>query len=297
MAARHPARPYAVALLALTIACGEPEGLGPQAPAEGPNPDPPTARWGQVEQFRADLVAPRHSADGKGTVRVTRAPDQVVAGGVGRWTLEFEVAETGIAPGGSIHFMPEPFWGWSTPQVQNAELPGFCNVAVSRDDTILSADTFGGQDSGLLILTVSGAGLEGGDLVTIDYGAGLAGARADRYAGRDARLWFAVDGDGDGVRAIVPASPSVDVSPREPARVVVLGPSTARPGEPLRYHVSALDDWANRAPEVAGEAWAGSVALELLGPLGAEVSAPGEVQLDEEGFAAFELTAPSVEGL
>jgi hypothetical protein len=245
-----------------------------------------------VEQFRADLVAPRHPADGKGTVRVTRAPDQVIAGGVGRWTFEFEVAETGIAPGGSIHFMPEPFWGWSTPQVQNPELPGFTNVAVSRPETVLSADTFGGQDSGLLILTVGGAGLEGGDLVTLDYGAGPAGARADRYAGRDARLWFSVDGDGDGVRAILPASPSVDVSPRQPARVVVLGPSTARPEERLRYHVSALDGWANRAPEVEGEPWAGSVELELLGPLKDQLSAPASVELNEEGFAAFELTAP-----
>lgn len=294
MAARHPARPWALSLLVVTAACGEPEGGGPEAPAQGPNPDPPTARWGQVEQFRADLVAPRHPSDGKGTVRVTRAPEQVVAGGVGRWTLEFEVAETGIAPGGSIHFMPEPFWGWSTPQVQNPELPGFTNVAVSRPETTLAADTFGGQDSGLLILTVGGAGLEGGDLVTLDYGAGAAGARADRYAGRDARLWFSVDGDGDGIRAILPASPSVDVSPREPARVVVLGPSTARPGEPLRYHVSALDGWANRAPRVGGEPWTGSVELELLGPLEDQLSAPASVELNEEGFAAFELTAPAL---
>ncbi len=293
MAARHPARPWALSLLAVTVACGEPEGGGPEASAQGPNPDPPTARWGQVEQFRADLVAPRHPSDGKGTVRVTRAPDQVVAGGVGRWTFEFEVAETGIAPGGSIHFMPEPFWGWSTPQVQNPELPGFTNVAVSRPETVLSADTFGGQDSGLLILTVGGAGLEGGDLVTLDYGAGAAGARADRYAGRDARLWFSVDGDGDGIRAILPASPSVDVSPREPARVVVLGPSTARPGEPLRYHVSALDGWANRAPQVGGEPWTGSVELELLGPLRDRLPPPPPILLNEEGFAAFELSAPS----
>jgi hypothetical protein len=189
--------------------------------------------------------------------------------------------------------MPEPFWGWSTPQVQNPELPGFTNVAVSRPETVLSADTFGGQDSGLLILTVGGAGLEGGDLVTLDYGAGAAGARADRYAGRDARLWFSVDGDGDGIRAIVPASPSVDVSPREPARVVVLGPSTARPGEPLRYHVSALDGWANRAPQVGGEPWTGSVELELLGPLRDRLPPPAPILLNEEGFAAFELSAPS----
>jgi len=297
MAARHPARPCALALLAITVACGEPEGDGSQAPALGPNPDPPTARWGQVEQFLADLEAPRSPSDGKGTVRVTRAPDRVVAGGVGRWTFEFEVAETGIAPGGSIHFMPEPFWGWSTPQVQGAELPGFTNVAVSRAETILSADTFGGQDSGLLILTVGGAGLEGGDLVTIDYGAGPAGARADRYAGRDARLWFSVDGDGDGVRAILPASPSVDVSPREPARVVVLGPSTAQPGEALRFHVSALDGWANRAPEVEGEPWAGSVEVELLGPLRDRIQPPDRVELNDGGFAAFELAAPAPGGI
>ena len=295
MVARHPARLCALALLATTLACG---GGGPgeaEAPAQGPNPDPPTARWVQVEEFRADLVAPRHPSDGKGRVRVTRAPERVVAGGVGRWTFEFEVADTGIALGGSIHFMPEPFWGWSTPQVQRAELPGYTNVAVSRAGTSLAADTFGGQDSGLLILTVSGEALQGGDRVTLDYGAGPAGARADRYAGRDARLWFSVDGDGDGIRAIVPASPSVDVAPRGPARVVVLGPSTARPGEIARFHVSALDGWANRAPEIDGRPWAGSVQLEVLGALSEDLTVPETVRLDDQGFATFEIIAPPLE--
>jgi len=295
MVPRHPARRCALGLLALTAACGGGDLEEPAAPSQSPNPDPPTARWGQVEQFQADLLAPRHPSDGKGLVRVIRAPDRVIAGGVGRWTFEFEVAETGIAPGGSIHFMPEPFWGWSTPQVQRAELPGYTNVAVSRAETTLAAETFGGQDSGLLILTVGGEGLEGGDLVTIDYGAGPAGSRADRYAGRDARLWFSVDGDGDGVRAILPASPSVDVAPRAPERVVVLGPSTARPGEALRFHVSALDGWANRAPEVDGTPWIGRVTLKVLGALSGDVPLPETVELDEQGFATFELIAPALE--
>ncbi len=295
MASRHPAHRGApfLALLLLAAACGEREPVDPGAPTEGPDPHPPTARWGQVEQLQADLAAPRHASDGQGSVRVTRAPERVVAGGVGRWTFEFKVAETGIAPGGSIHFMPEPFWGWSTPQVQRAELPGYTNVAVSRPGTSLAADTFGGQDSGLLVLTVGGAALEGGDLVTLDYGAGPAGSRADRYAGRDARLWFSVDGDGDGVRAIVPDSPAVDVAPRAPARVVLLGPSTASPGDLLRFHVSALDEWANRAPEVDGEPWRGSVRLEVLGPLSERTPCPEIVELDEHGFAVFEVTAPS----
>lgn len=292
MPSRHPAlRPAALALAGLAAACGGPDE-GP-APGAAPDPDPPTARWDQVEQFRADLAAPRHPADGKGAVQVTAAPERIVAGGVGRWTMELEVADTGIAVGGSIHFMPEPFWGWSTPQVQRPELPGYTDVEVSRSEATLTAETFGGQDSGLLILTVGGAPLEAGDVVTVDYGAGPAGARADRYAGREARLWFGVDGDGDGVRAILPASPSLDVAPRAPSRVVLLGPSVARPGEPMRFHVSALDDWANRAPEVDGEPWRAEVRLEGLGPADADLEVPATVALGPGGFAAFEVDAPA----
>lgn len=295
MVSRHPAlgRCASACLSILALACGPQDSECRGEP--GPDLNPPTARWDQAEQLAIDLEAPRHPSDGRGEVRVTAAPERVTAGGTGRWTLEFEVAETGISVGGSIHFMPEPFWGWSTPQASRPDLPGFTEVTVSRPGTRLSADTFGGQDSGLLILTVSGAALEGGDVVTLDYGAGPSGARADRYAGREARLWFAVDGDGDGVRSIVAGSPEVDVAPRPPARVVVLGPSVARPGEPMRFHVSALDDWANRAPEVDGEPWRATVELEALGAAAEELELPRGVPLDGEGFGTFEVRAPASE--
>ena len=79
MPSRHPAlRPAALALAGLAAACGGPDE-GP-APGAAPDPDPPTARWDQVEQFRADLAAPRHPADGKGAVQVTAAPERIVAG-------------------------------------------------------------------------------------------------------------------------------------------------------------------------------------------------------------------------
>ncbi|MEM1452146.1 MAG: DUF3604 domain-containing protein [Planctomycetota bacterium] len=314
MGRRHPglaksrARALPVALAALASACG---GDAPHpadetaAPAStGPDEAPATARWSQVEQFRADLAAVRHPADGRGTVRLVDAPERVVARGVGRWVLELVVDEAGIAEGGAITFMPDPFWGWSTPQTARAGLPGYTLVDVTREGVTLRASTVGGAEGGLLVLEVLGGALQGGDVVRIDYGAEGAGARADRYAGRESRLWVAVDGDGDGVRAMIADSPSVEVAPRAPERVVLLGPSIGRPGATARYHVSALDGWANAAPEVDGVPWQAEVTVEAFvrrpgtpAPSREMLTlSPERPALDERGFATFDVVLPSEPG-
>ena len=47
----------------------------------------------------------------------------------------------------------------------------------------------------------------------------------------DSRFWFAVDGDGDGIRGMLADSPGVDVLAGAPAQLRVTLPSVARPGE------------------------------------------------------------------
>ncbi|QDV06083.1 hypothetical protein Poly30_15870 [Planctomycetes bacterium Poly30] len=267
-----------------------------------PDLAPLTARRDQVRDFEADLAAKRHPGDGGGSARVTAAPERVVAGGAGRWTIEYTVGERGIEPGGVITLMPEPFWGWSTPQAERREFPGYTEVtSKAQGDATFRTATYGGAEAGMFLVTVEGAALEPGDTVTLDYGAGPAGARADRYAGRGARLWLAVDSDGDGVRALVESSPSVDVEAREPARAVLLGPSIVRPGETARYSVSLLDEWANAAPKLdSGEPWITGAAIsgypvDWSGPESVEIGASGsadfEVRVGEARPGSVRLTA------
>jgi hypothetical protein len=143
-----------------------------------------------------------------------------------------------------------PFWGWSTPQTEVAEAPGYTVLETSADDIELSAVTL---DQQLLGIRVSGRPLVAGDRIRIVYGAGPAGAMADRFAEKNSRFWIAVDGDGDGERAFLADSPGVDVVPGPPAQLALTLPTTARPGERVRISVAILDAAGNAGPEFTGE--------------------------------------------
>lgn len=287
-----------VAAVCLT-GCGGSKSESPEQPrhagasgATVPNLSPPTARMDQVRDFEADLAAERHPGDGGGTARVLVAPERVVAGQPGRWTVEYVVGEHGISEGGVVTFMPEPFWGWSTPQAEREAFPGYTRVTLdSAAGATVKAATFGGAEAGMLLLTVTGAALAAGDTVTLEYGAGPLGARADRYAGRDARLWIGVDSDGDGVRSLVESSPRIDVEARPPARAILLGPSVVRPGETARYSISLLDEWANANPRLtSGEPW---LVAATVTDYPVDWTGPATVDIGPSGSATFEVQVGS----
>jgi hypothetical protein len=75
----------------------------------------------------------------------------------------------------------------------------------------------------------------------------------DRYAERDSPFWFAVDGDGDGVRRFLEDSPSIDVRPGPAAALLVTLPSVARPGETFRVTLAFVDVWRNSGMPVDAE--------------------------------------------
>ncbi|MDP6838799.1 MAG: CehA/McbA family metallohydrolase, partial [Planctomycetota bacterium] len=202
---------------------------------------PPTARPSQVEQFLADLEAVRHPSDGAGLARLL-AGDTPRVGESGRWLLEFEAGPLGVAQGGSVFLMVDPFWGWSAPQDLNPSAPGFTRVETEAPGLVLTTEVL---QAPLLRIGIGGRELRAGETITIEYGAGPAGARADRHAERGARLWLAVDGDGDGVRAVLPDSPTVDVLPGPPARLNLTVTSTTQPGENARLVLAVLDEVGN----------------------------------------------------
>ncbi|MFT4710336.1 MAG: hypothetical protein ACI9D0_000200 [Bacteroidia bacterium] len=209
------------------------------------NPNPPTAVHVTHGQLIEDMATPRHISDGQGTVRILDGPQYITASEVGSWTFEFEVSEHGIAAGGSLFFMVSPYWYWTNPQTQSPEGPGYVSASLpSReegDELVLQAISFGNQ---LCQIEVTGRALRPGELVEVAYGQG-AGARADRYAEKESRFWFSVDGDGDGVRGILPDSPTIEVLPGRPATLQLILPSTVRVGETATITVALVDRFGN----------------------------------------------------
>lgn len=259
----------ATALLAL--GCG-PRVAPPAAESRGPAVE--RARPDMEAMLRQDLAAVRHPADGGGRAWLdpTASDLEVGASEPGRWTIVYEAGPLGVAVGGAVFLQVSPFWGWSTPQVGAPDAPGYTVVssegATSDGPAVrLIPRTL---DQQLLAIEIDDRPLAAGERIRIVYGAGDGPARADRFAERGSRLWIAVDGDGDGVRAVLPGSPGVDVRAGPPARLLAFLPATARPGDTVRLTVAVVDGRGN-----AGPAFDGVVRLDL--PAG--LAGPSEVAL------------------
>ncbi|HSF14160.1 MAG TPA: CehA/McbA family metallohydrolase, partial [Vicinamibacteria bacterium] len=147
---------------------------------------------------------------------------------------------------------------------------------------------------GMIAFHVSGRALAEGERVRIVYGAGASGARVDRFAERDSPIWLAVDGDGDGVRALLQDSPRVDVLAGGPARLLLIFPSTARPGSRVKLSVVVLDGLGNAGVElqdtIAVEDAAGLPLPKHLIP-----GQPLEVLVEKPGV--YRVRAASANGL
>ena len=249
-------------LLLLVAACGP----APEESLDGDWPDR-SPRFDVVEELRADLLRPRSAADGGGTATVEALRGPAVAGSPGSWRIVYRAGPAGVAVGGTVHLQVSPFWGWSTPQTERREALGYTTIETAAVGVELSAETL---DQQLLAIGVGGRPLAEGEEVVITYGAGPAGALADRYAERESRFWVAVDGDGDGVRELIAESPAVDVKPGPPARLLLHVPSTARPGDRVTVTAALVD--------AAGNGWpAASGTVELRLPAGVDLVESGTV--------------------
>ena len=251
-----PLRGLAAAGLVWVLGCGDvPDRVsevGPEAATAEPSPYAPGARPDVVESLRETAQHERHPSDGggRGWVEGTDPPELSV-GVPARITLGFEVGPEGIAEGGMIFLQGPPFWGWSPPQADTPELPGYTTVESDAEGVELVPETVADQQ--VVVVEVSGRALAPGERLRFVYGAGPAGTSVDRFAEAEAPLWFLVDGDGDGFRTVISDSPTVPVRAGPPARLVVTLPSVARPGESVRVHLAVLDAEGSRGVEFEGE--------------------------------------------
>jgi len=273
--APHGVARAALRLVCALVACGPPTGCGPQAGEPGPvlaqtkeaREGPRTARWEVVDMLRESQEQHFHPSDGGGRAWLEAAePERPAASEPGRFQLAFEVGPLGIATGGVLTLQVSPFWGWSTPQVEVSDAPGYTVVRSDAPDVVLEARTL---DEQLLGIENAGRPLVSGERIFIDYGAGPAKASADRFAESGSRFWFGVDGDGDGVRKLLPDAPGIDVAAGPPALLLVHLPGVARPGEPIPVSVAALDA-------------TGSAGVSIEGEIALVSSPPGALEIPEQ---------------
>ena len=238
-------------------------GDPPRASADGSPPvsaddpprvsadDPPRARRETLEALRESVAAPRSAADGGGRAWLETedgASPHAVAGRPGTWTIVYEAGPRGVAEGGYVRLTVSGFWGWSVPQVRAPQAPGYTTVETTAEGVVLETAARDWLD-----IVVTGRPLAEGEQVRIVYGAGPAGAMADRFAETGSRFWIGVDGDGDGISGLLVDSPSVTVAPGHAARLRVTLPSTARPGDEVRLRAAVLDGLGNRGVPFVGE--------------------------------------------
>lgn len=279
------ARPCVGLLAGLLLVAPACESERPPAAAESssaPSAEgPPGARPELVAMLREDRDRPVHPGDGGGRAWLEEGPTEVRAGGIGSWTVVYEAGEHGVAVGGAVYLLASPFWGWSSPQTQVRGAPGYTEVSTDAEGVSLDASL---ADAQLLAVAIGGRALAPGERLRFVYGAGALGARADRFAERQARLWVGVDADGDGVRAWIAEPPAVDVVAGPPAGLVATLASTARPGDAVRLTLAVLDAAGNAGPRVSGE-------ITLALPEGLEGPASVALAPEDAGRCTLALTA------
>ena len=141
-------------------------------------------------------------------------------------------------------------------------------------------------DAHLLAVTIPEPGLQEGDEIAFVYGAGPLGARADRFAEREAAFHVSVDGDGDGVRSVLAEPVRLDVGARpggRPDRPRVLRSCARASPSPCACVCSTRRPNAGVAPTGAPAGQAAAFAVQaVIREGGATEPVAGE--LDEGGL-------------
>jgi len=247
--------------LALSLACREDAPAPAEAARQSATGEVDTslgvsrdAKLGIFQSMRTDMAAPRHPSDGGGRAWIDSVEDAagepvaLRAGDRARIRLSYEAGPLGIAQRGALVFRVSPWWQWDPPQPFDRGAPGYTEVSTPVSG-LRPALSFDGQSLSVKFPTRA---LAPGERIHLSYGAGPALAAVDIYAERGERLWFGVDGDGDGIRANIAESPAVDIAAGPPARLRVVLPTTARPGENVSVRVSVLDRFGNTGVPFTG---------------------------------------------
>lgn len=287
-----------IGIVVVGCATAPEEGVAPReelpvVPGATPTAENPWAHPEIKAELLLDRSVVRDPSDGGGTARLLELPPEgprpVPASSRQSFVIEYEAGPLGIAPGGTIFFQVSPFWGWELPQTGTDQRGGFLRATTQVDGVNLLTTPL---TQGLVAIEVGGPGLRAGDRVRIEFGAGATGTRVDRFAETGERLWLAVDGNGDGVRKLIEASPSVDIMAREATRLHLALPGSAAVDALVPLTVALLDRAGN-----SGMPWSGQIDFALEGAQeGMEIPASVALLPGDHGRKTIEVkvSAPGI---
>lgn len=188
-----------------------------------------------------------------GTMKLNETKD-VVAGGIGTWTLTYTAGSYGIDSGGQLKIAFPLVTDWETPQFTDGSQSGYTTVFWDSDAKI----NYTWQPKGYvrpwnpcIVLDIYDGSLEPGDTVTIVFGEtahGSQGIRAQTYIESKFEFRTLVDPTNSNDPRRIPTSPQLRIVPDNIADLVCILPSQAIVNEPIDLFVKGEDKWRNPTP-------------------------------------------------
>jgi hypothetical protein len=186
----------------------------------------------------------------------------VVAGQLGTWTVTYEVGAYGYDERARLKIAWRFASDWGTPQFTDPRGRNYTTVRLhTRCPTAVAELAFEPRGQvrpwfKTLVASVADGSLHPGDRIQItvgDTGADGAGSRAQTFRERGCEWRVFVDPFGTELYTALEASPTLDVVGGALHRLVVIAPTTVRPGETFEALVKAEDGWGNPCERFEGE--------------------------------------------
>lgn len=185
-------------------------------------------------------------------------PDPVTAGQTGTWRIIYHAGRYGVDDGGVIKIAWRDVSDWGTPQFDDPAAAEFASVATTGPATLIprmERQRYIRPWRRCITIDVVDDSLKAGDTITLTLGdtaGGSPGSRAQTYGQEAFEFRVAVDWCGTWVYTEVP-SPVFPVISGPPARLVVVSPTSAVPGQPTWMGVRVEDLWGNPCRQYDGE--------------------------------------------
>ncbi|MCL5962415.1 MAG: DUF3604 domain-containing protein [Chloroflexi bacterium] len=233
------------------------------------------------------MNSPDRGQDKYGSAGINPEED-VEAGSVGTWVITYTVGIYGIDDGGTIIVATKMAGDWGRPQVSDPTAPEYLTVSTTGKASLSvrfdSKARVRPWKSGVVIDVYDGY-LAPGDVVTITYGdtsGGSPGSTAQSNVAQKVEFRVFVDCFATGQFVQVPGSPTLRVVSGTAHRLVVVCPSEATLGAPMRILVKAEDKWGNPA-----SSYRGAIALSCPDH-SASLPATWSFTTEDAGFHWFE---------
>jgi hypothetical protein len=196
-----------------------------------------------------------------GRASITPA-EPIVAGQLGTWTITYEVGAYGYDEFARLKIASRFASDWGPPQFTDPAGANYATVRLeSRCPTTIAHVAW--EPRGYirpwfkcLVVSIRDGSLYSGDKIHVTIGdtsGGGPGSRAQTFREKGCEWRLLVDPFGTELYSVLLPSPQIDIVGGAIHRLVVLAPTTVRPGEPFEALVKAEDVWGNPCERFEGE--------------------------------------------